>query len=420
MVNWQAHDVKVNLVLLCLTANHQNASFEILEKLSFGAQDAARVLVAANDSVCGAVVLATCNRFEAYLELSGEADAGVDSTIQAMSAASGIDPRALRATVTVMSGEDVARHLFAVSSGLESVVVGEEEISGQVQRSLERARADHTVSRELERLFQGAARTSRGVKTQTSIIGSGRSLVRLALELVASRVTDWASTSVLVIGTGTYARTTVSALKDRGARDIAVYSSIGRAPAFAARNGVRDAPGLIAGIAAAGLVFACTTRLAVTSREITDTRRRLVVDLGLPRNVDPAIAHLPGIELLDLETIRLHAPMEELSVANDARAMVGDAVSRFVADQAIAPSVVALREHVDALLEAEIARAARRGDDGATEAALRHFAGVLLHIPSSRARDLSRNGHGADVVTALDSLFGIRTTLAVEANENTA
>ncbi|MEP6478436.1 MAG: glutamyl-tRNA reductase [Rhodoglobus sp.] len=406
-------------MLLCLTANHRNASFEILEKLSFGAPGAAETLVSGG-AVSGAVVLATCNRFEAYLDYSGEADAGAEQAIAAMSAASGIDPRELSATVTVHTGEQVAHHLFAVSSGLESVVVGEEEISGQVQRALERARSAGTASRGLERLFQGAAHTSRGVKTQTSIIGSGRSLVRLAIELVSSRVTDWAATPVLVIGTGTYARTTVAALRDRGATDIAVYSSIGRAPAFAAKNGVRVADDLEQAIADSVVVFTCTTRLAVLPQHIANANRRLIVDLGLPRNVDPAVGALAGVELLDLETIRLHAPLAEFEASDHAREIVGDAVARYVADQSISPAILAMREHVDELLEAEIARAVRNGDDGRTEAALRHFAGMLLHGPSTRARELARTDRGEEFVAGLDALFGITTRLAAELGDEAA
>ena len=128
-------------MLLCLTANHRNASFDILEKLSVGAPQAAGSLVATTAFVSGAVVLATCNRFEAYLEVAEPACLGdnsaVEATVAAMSQASGVSADELRSSVTVLSGDAVVKHLFAVSSGLESVVVGEDEISGQVRRALE-------------------------------------------------------------------------------------------------------------------------------------------------------------------------------------------------------------------------------------------------------------------------------------------
>ena len=117
-------------MLLCLTANHQNTSFDLLEKLSFGAPGAAADLVAGSAFVSGAVVLATCNRFEAYLDidepLTGATAVAVQSTIDAMSTASGVQPDELRRSVTVITGDAVAGHLFSVTAGLESVVVGED------------------------------------------------------------------------------------------------------------------------------------------------------------------------------------------------------------------------------------------------------------------------------------------------------
>ena len=141
-------------MLICLTASHRNASFDLLERLSIGAPSAVGTLVDGSDFVSGAVVLATCNRFEAYLDVDEPLTAGsalaVEATIETMSTASGVEPDDLRDSVRVITGDEVVEHLFAVSSGLESVVVGEDEISGQVRRSLERARRDGTTSRDLE------------------------------------------------------------------------------------------------------------------------------------------------------------------------------------------------------------------------------------------------------------------------------
>jgi len=407
-------------VLLCLTANHRNASFEILEKLSIGAPQAAGILVNDGEFVAGVVVLATCNRFEAYLEIDEPLTAAtavvVENSVQVISAASGIDPITLRDTVTVLSGDAVAEHLFSVSSGLESVIVGEDEISGQVRRALEQARTAGTTSSGLERLFQKAANTSREVKNQTAIGGAGRSLVRLGLELASSRIADWSTTRVLIVGTGQYAATTVAALRDRGVVDVTVYSPSGRAARFALRLGLAASIDLVAALAAADVVITCTTTEApvVSAVHLSPSsggQRRIVIDLGLPRNVHPDVATVPGTELLDLETISLHAPLEELTATTDARALVVNAATEFsasTAEQQLTPSVVALRTHVFGLLEAEIARARARGDDdGRVEAALRHLTGVLLHTPSVRARELARAGEAQSFSDAVTALFGV-------------
>jgi glutamyl-tRNA reductase len=404
-------------VLLCLTANHRNASFDILEKLSVGAPSAAGNLVAGTTSVSGAVVLATCNRFEAYLEVdepvASTDSSAVDATVDAMSAASGVSATELRESVTVISGDAVVEHLFAVSAGLESVVIGEDEISGQVRRALEQARAAGTTSSGLEQLFQRASTTSRTVKTTTAVGTAGRSLVRLALELASSRVTDWSQARVLMIGTGSYAGASHAALRDRGADDITVYSPSGRAAKFALSRGIRPTTDLAAAIADADVIVSCTIVEGhiLTAELLAGAERTLVIDLGLPRNVDPAVAELEGIELLDLETISLHAPLEELNATTEARSLVGQAAAAFAAagaEQALAPAVVALRRHIFDLLDAEIDRARGRGDSSPqTEAALRHLVSVLLHTPSVRARELARAGEAQAFTDGLTALFGI-------------
>ena len=419
-------------MLLCLTANHRNASFDLLEKLSIGAPSAVTTLVEGSAFVSGAVVLATCNRFEAYLDidepLTSATAVAVQSTIDIMSEASGVLSDDLRASVTVISGDAVAGHLFAVTSGLESVVVGEDEISGQVGRALGAARASGTTSPVLDRLFQTAAHTSRDVKNRTALGGAGRSLVRLALELASSRVTDWAQTRVLVVGTGQYAATTLGALRDRGATDIRVFSPSGRAAKFAAKYDVAFEPALGAAIATADVVVTCTSTMAISPADISNGMRRLVIDLGLPRNVDPAVASMPGVELLDLELISKHAPIEELTASADARALVGDAAALFTSAATVEPAIVALRSHIFDLLDTEIERAERRpGDSTDTVSALRHLAGVLLHGPSVRARELAREGRGDEFVAALDALYGIapaavvtRPVIAVDADDELA
>ncbi|WP_349899062.1 glutamyl-tRNA reductase [Parafrigoribacterium soli] len=408
-------------MLLCLTANHENASFELLEQLSIGSAATASALTA-RDDVAGAVVLATCNRFEAYLDIDGEALVAPDA-ISLLSSATGVDTDALRGSLTVLTGEPVVEHLFAVSAGLESVIVGEDEISGQVRRSLERARHDGTTSSRLELLFQNASHTSRGVRANTPLGGAGRSLVRLALDLAASRVTDWSTQRVLVVGTGQYAGTTIAALRDRGAEHITVHSPSGRGAAFALRHGLDLAGSLAEAFAEADLVITCTSAdtpvidLATVSGAAPGYR--LVIDLGLPRNVDPNVVEFDGIELLDLETVQLHAPLEELTASEDARALVGQAAAEFAAleaEQRMSPAIVALRAHVFGVLETEIARARRRGDaDGSTESALRHLAGVLLHSPAERARQLARAGRGQEFVDGLEAVFGIPAEIDVDA-----
>jgi glutamyl-tRNA reductase len=417
-------------VLVCFTSSHRTAGFDLLERLERRAPDVIEILGAHGDRISGSVVLATCNRFEAYLDIA-DTNVSLESVIDAISTATGIQADALSGSSAVLSGNEVVEHLFAVSSGLESVVVGEGEIAGQVRRALDAARARGTVSSGLERLFQVASRTSRGVKNRTGITSAGRSVVRLALDMSESRITDWTATSVLLVGTGAYAGASLAALRDRGVTDVRVYSRTGRAQKFAAAHDIDAVPldGLVEAVAASDLVVTCSVAPTVILDAETVSRaqtvhgaleRRLIVDLGLPRNVDPAVGLLENTELLDLETISKHAPLAELNATDEARALVGEAVAEYraqSAEQEVTPALVALRRHVFDVLDGEIAWARRRGDTSAqTEAALRHLAGVLLHTPSVRARELARDGRANQFIDGVDSLFGVQADTASSAD----
>ncbi|SEB50310.1 glutamyl-tRNA reductase [Paramicrobacterium humi] len=433
---------------MSLTASHKNASFDLLEQLSLDADAVATSITTASERVRGSVVVATCNRFEVYVDIDGD---GPDAAMGAVSAAtavvagaSGIDAATLERTWHVKTDESAAEHLFAVTSGLESVVVGEGEIAGQVRRSLESAREAGTTTATLERLFQRASQTSRGIKNRTPIGRAGRSIVRLALELASSRVTDWSSMRVLLIGTGAYAGASLAALRDRGVTDVSVFSPSGRGATFAANHGIAtvDPADFASVVAAADVIVTCTVTegfvldadilqrarveyaLAHTSAHVRDVLHRdgtpgcpvnhdayqLVIDLGLPRNVDPDVASVHGVELVDLETIRIHAPLEELQATEVARAMVGKAARTFTRvthEESLAPAVVALRAHGQRILDEEIARIAHRDPDGVAASALRHLVGRLLHTPTTRARELARDGEAERYVDALEALFGI-------------
>ena len=419
-------------MLLCVTASHKTASFELLERLSTRTSAIAPIIAGHDECVQGAVVVATCNRFEAYVDMDEPVTAagavGVEATLLAIEAATGVSPAELDGSYRVIAGGAVAEHLFSVASGLESVVVGEGEIAGQVRRALTDARRHGTTSTELERLFQRASEAQRGVKNATALGRAGRSLVRLALDLADSRIADWSQLDVLLVGTGSYAAATLAALRDHGATRIAVHSPSGRGERFALKHGIRHAVDLRAAATDADLVVTCTSsELPVVTADMFPARpaeasapaargaRRLVIDLGLPRNVDPAVG-ARDVDLLDLETIRLHAPLEELQATDAARQVVQDAARRFAVigeRRSATPSVVALRTHVFGLLEDEIARARARGDeDGRVEQSLRHLAGVLLHTPTTRAHELAEQGRADDFAAALATLFGIEAAEA--------
>jgi glutamyl-tRNA reductase len=411
-------------VLTALTADYRTAGFDVLERLATVSADSLARFTQERPDVRGAVLLATCNRFEAYLDTDGDA-ASIDALIDFAAGTAGVERDQLAGPAARRSESEVAGHLFAVSSGLESLVVGEAEIAGQVSRALETARSVGTTTPALERLFQRAARTSSAVQQHTRVGSAGRSIVRLALELAGSRFPDWRTTRVLLIGTGTYARATLAALRDHGVQEISVYSPSGRALRFAQREGVvavarEDLP---LRLALADLVISCSiaeapildaAKLRRARAVVAEPSRQLVVDLGMPRNVEPDVAEVPGVELLDLETISKHAPLPELQAEDDARALIAAAVEEYGVDQrasAASPAVIAYRAHVFDLVDQELERLRRRGESTeAVERAMRHLAGVLVHTPSARARALASAGEADRFADAVETLYGIVPT----------
>lgn len=408
----------------------------MLERLSGIDLERIDALVREHPAISGGVVLATCNRFELYLDgpfaqdsLARNAPArdepAADDSLQALwpvlAETFSMPERTLRESFAVIRGERVPEYLFAVSSGLESIAVGEGEISGQVRRALERARGAGLTTPRLEQLFQTASTTSRGVKQQTALAGTGRSLVRLALELASSSVGAWERANVLLVGTGAYAGASLKALRDRGVRRVHVYSPSGGAHRLADREGVVpvEQRGLRGALAAADLVVTCSSvdepvirfedaqaaRLAPGRAPAT-----LLIDLGMPRNVDPLVARIDGVELLDIETLRIHAPLEDLGAAEEARCIVARAADEFTAKQAEADlghAIAALRRHITGLTEREIARAGSKDPDGAAAASLRRLANTFLHEPSMRAKELARQGRGEEFMRAIEVLFGV-------------
>lgn len=454
-------------MLVCLSLEHRNVDLDFLGAIE---QHTDPVVAALADPQLtdGSVVLATCNRFEAYLDISSPR--AIEQSISRISGVTGIEERQLRDRLVLRSDLDAVEHLFAVAGGLESVVIGEGEIGGQVRRALEQARQQGSTSSELERLFQSAARTSRQIKRRTGVQTAGRSLVRLALAMAQSRIGDWAAARIVLVGTGMYAGASLAALRARGATRVSVFSPSGRAAGFAASHGISAlaAHELEGALAEADLIvttslarepilhadlFARTQRPArrpfcetvagrtVSTRSgptmlLSTARPRLIIDLGVPRNVERAAELVSGIELLDLDLIAKHAPLAELSAEAEARGIVRDAVEEFSAARAendAMPALIALRGHVYELLDDELQRLAPRGggesaaspdtagadpatcpaghsleQQAAIEAALRHFAGRLLHRPSVRIRESGRAGRAPEAHAAVQLLFDAR------------
>lgn len=374
----------------------------------------------------GAVVLATCNRFEIYGEAPhpDDVEAARAALVSQISGASGLSEQLVSRSFNTRTGPDVTRHLFAVSSGLDSAVVGEREIAGQVRRALIAAQHDGTASAGLVRLFQAASKTAKDVGAQTALGSRGLSIVSVALDLATdlSENPDWSSKKAVVFGTGAYAGATMSLLRERGCTDISVFSSSGRAAGFVATRGgtALDSATLPGAVAAADVMIGCSgSDNRVEAPELARIRSAspqplIAIDLALTHDFDPAVAELDGVELLTLESVRLAAPQEQAESLTQASGIVDGAATAFEQERqsrSVDSAIVALRRHTMDVLDAEMEKVrARHGCTAAAEEvefALRRMVKQLLHVPTVRARELAANGQQDDYVAGLEAVYGI-------------
>ena len=248
--------------------------------------------------------------------------------------------------------------------------------------------------------------------SRTELGERGRSIVSVALDL-ADDITarSWPQRRALVFGTGAYAGATMAALRDRGCADIEVYSGSGRAEQFT------DLP---AALRRADVIIGCSGGSSPMSASAFPEGPRTVVDLALTRDFDPAIADLPDVELISLESVRVAAPEETGESVAAASDIVLQAAQKFEAAQnarAMDDAIVALRKHTMAVLDAEMEKVrSHHGCTGAEdqiEMAMRRMVRSLLHPPTVRARQLASQGRADEYITGLEALYGIEVATPV-------
>ncbi|HEY3575823.1 MAG TPA: glutamyl-tRNA reductase [Arthrobacter sp.] len=415
-------------------AEGRGSGLEFLARLGSGPVRITSDVLADLDGVAGAVVLSTCNRFEVYCDVAQGADP--DTTrkhvLEVISACSAVCPEELGRALVCLTGTAMTEHLFAVGAGLDSAVVGEREIAGQLRRSLAAAQETGAASGSLVRLFQAASRAAREVGSLTALGEAGRSMVSVALDLALAKLgrRDLSGLSVVVIGTGAYAGSTLALLAARACTAVSVFSWSGRADAFATARGATGLTSaeLPAAVRGADVVIGCSGRGPRLSADDFLAFRQgaagppVVVDLALSRDFEPVLGELPGLGLITLEHVRLASPREQTDVLRQAGDLVRQAALKFEEDRQarlLDPAIVALRAHMQSVLAGEVAKVKSQHGCTATaeavEFALRRVVRQLLHVPTSRARELAAAGRQDEYTTALETLFGLDVTAGAEA-----
>ena len=397
-----------------LSADHRYTPLDDIARLS-SADDLGPTLMRSLPHARGVMVLRTCNRVTIYVDTPASADPrALKDAVERELATAARTPRA-DVRLRHLWGRDGLVDLFATASGLESMVVGEREIAGQMRRAARTAWEDGTLSCDLGRAAERASAASRRVATETGLAGAGRSVVAVGLDMAAAHLGPWEATHVLIVGTGAYAGATVSALNALRASDVSVYSTSGRAREFAEGRGIGwvDGADLPTALTRADLVVTCRgLGSPILTRDMAAASGRTVVlDLALMRDTDDSVGSLPNVTLIDLPTIQASVPAADADALNHARAIIDEEVSSFergLGARSMDPVVRHLRSRVFRIVEEEIDRlgdAPLSTDDAAR--ALRHLAARLIHNPTVLARRAGEESQQERYLEALGVVLGI-------------
>jgi glutamyl-tRNA reductase len=417
--------------LLALGVSHRTATLELRERLALTEGRAAGVLSAlvSDEQITEAAAVSTCNRTELYLVASDsvEAEAGA---LGVLSREAGIRPTELLGPLYSLRGTDAARHLFRVTAGLESMIVGEAEIQGQVKRAYELALVEGATGPILNRLFRGALAAGKRARSETAVGEKGVSIPSVAVELAQRTLGDLGRRQVLLVGAGDTSELTARALAARGAQAVFIANrrynrAIGLAQRFGGRAVRIDE--LPAQLAAADIVVSTTdsphhlierSELEMVMEGRADSPL-LLIDLAVPRDIDPGCRELAGVTLHDVDDVQAIVQRNASGREAEARraaAILDAELGRFeawLASQEVVPTVAALRrraeEIVGRVLEENESRweSLSEADRERVAAMARAIASRLLHEPTLRVKGVADRDDAYLYVSALRELFGL-------------
>ena len=430
--------------VLVVGLSHKSAPVAVLERAAVSGDTVTKLLrdVVQAEPVAEAFVVSTCNRVEVYADVD-RFHAGVTAICELLARHCGVPSHELTQYLYVHYEDRAVSHLLAVAAGLDSMVVGEDQILGQVRSAVKLAAEHGTAGRVLGELGRLALRTGKRARAETAIGRAGFSLLSAAVELAAARLgplrpgeDPLAGRDVLVVGAGSMSGLATATAARSGAASITVANRTRKhAERLAASvstvtttvTGLADLP---AAIAAADVVISCTgaagqvitgdmMSAALAAREAEAGRGTLVImDLAMPRDVEPAVAARPGVVLVGMDQLSEHAG----AVRDDDVAAVRTILEAELAayqsamDAArVAPTVVALRTKAAGVVDAELARLAGRlsADDLSGHAldeiaqTVRRVVDKLLHAPTVRVKELAGSPGGEEYAAALRVLFDL-------------
>lgn len=417
--------------LVVIGLSHKTAPVELREQLAIAQDDLPDALgelkrVAA---ASGLFATATCNRFEVYCSAQGETNAAEDVAEWIVSRGAG-DPKALRKSLYIHRGEAAIRHLFRVTSSLDSMVVGEPQILGQVKQAFATAESVGSTDGFLERCMSRALRVAKQVRTQTEIARQPVSVPSVSVQLARKVFGQLEGRSVLLVGAGEMCELAAKALVDQRVSEVHVANrSPDRAAEMARRVGGQAHPlenvsGLLCDV---DIVISSTGAPGhvVTLEHVQEAwsarrfRPLLMIDIAVPRDIDPAIGEMSGVYLFDIDDLQQVVKVNKGQRKREARV-----AEKIVSEQAmsfgkalradtITPTIVKLRKELIAIKDEELEKA-MRGLSGLSDGdakRVRKLASTLvnriLHQPTTTLKRLAGNGSADEAAEIVEELFGL-------------
>lgn len=414
--------------VLVVGMSYRSAPVAVLEQVSMddGARAQTAINLVACPSLSEAMIVSTCNRIEIYA-VTTSFNTGVNEVVEVLHRASDVDIDVLRSHLYVRYADAAAEHMLVVASGLDSMVVGEQQIIGQVRLAYQQACEHGTAGPFLHSLAQCALHTGKRVHTETDIDDAGASMVSFAFdEAVGDR--NLRGKVAMVIGAGVMASLAATHLGRLGvAKLVLANRTRSRAEILAEHSREANVPAEVVdydrrveALPSVDLVVSATGAdiFTVTREDIPAGHPLTLIDLSMPRDIEDEVGEMPGINLVNIE--RLHRARKEATMHVDALDIVAEELNAYTSAQRVrdvVPAVAALRRQASELIDVELERLTQRtpmmGDDERAEVTrtVRRVVDKLLHTPTVKVKELAARSGTVSYESALQELFGLDTEL---------
>ncbi|HET7143495.1 MAG TPA: glutamyl-tRNA reductase [Anaerolineales bacterium] len=420
--------------IYCLGLNHNTTPIELREQLLLS-EDAIRFALARlacghlASSIAELVILSTCNRTELYAASSHMALAELEALL---SDASGVPAKQFRIHLYRYEDLDTARHLFEVAAGLDSLVIGEPQILGQIVRSLELSRGQNMAGPVLNHLFQSAIHAGKRARTETGISRNPASVSSLAASLAERVVHPIAEAQVVILGAGEMAELAVEALRKRGANRILVVNrTLERAHTIADRWGaeITTFENLDSALHSADILISSTgaphtilsAEMVKHAMQARAQRPLVLIDIAVPRDIDPDAANIPHVKLYDIDNLneKLEGALaERMSEVPQVKSILDEEIkefSEYMKSLEMIPIISDIRQQAESIRKEMLEKTLRRLPDLTEaeririEAMTQALVKQILHAPTNRLRAEASCPHAPEYAAVARTLFGLQS-----------